>query len=101
MEGGKFEEAVVFMNCSKCDREMRKIASDIMTKKEWQTSTWKKQEHECQCCLDDYHDVVWEYETAEDNMCGDGCMIQGTCSVCGASGVGEFSNRNVDFEVQN
>ena len=54
---------------------------------------------ECVCCRDDFHDVIWDYETAEDNMCGDGCMIEGTCLNCGATGRGEFSNQDVDFEV--
>ena len=38
MNGGKFDEAVVFMNCSNCNREMRKIASDIMTKKAFENA---------------------------------------------------------------
>ena len=41
MNGGKFEEAVVFMNCSYCNIEICKIASDFFTKKEWQSSTLK------------------------------------------------------------
>jgi len=101
MNGGKFEEAVVFVKCYNCGRDMNVIACTFMTKKEWQTNTWKNKKYECQCCLNDYHQVTWDYETAEDNMCGDGCMIEGTCDICGASGVGEFSNRDVDFEVEN
>lgn len=95
----KFETAIITVDCCNCGSSFRKEAVEYMTKKEWQTNTWKNKKYECTCCMNDFHEVTWDYETAEDNMCGDGCMIEGTCDNCGATGRGEFSNRNVDFEV--
>ena len=75
-------EKMINQTCIQCDREFRyQIKTD-----------------ECPCCNNGYHDVEWDYESAEDNMCGDGCMINGVCLECGATGCGEFSNKDVDFE---
>ncbi len=95
----KFETAIITVDCCNCGRIFAEEAVEYMTKKEWQTNTWKNKKYECTCCMNDFHEVTWDYETAEDNMCGDGCMIEGTCDICGATGRGEFSNTNVDFEV--
>ena len=102
VDGKTIYESFITINCCKCDREFTEHASTYITTKEFQTTNWKNKkitDYECVCCRDDYHQVTWDYETAEDNMCGDGCMIEGTCLNCGATGRGEFSNRDVDFEV--
>ena len=102
VDGKMLSETFITINCCKCDREFTEHASTYITRKEFQSTNGKNKkitDVECVCCRDDFHDVIWDYETAEDNMCGDGCMIEGTCLNCGATGRGEFSNRDVDFEV--
>ena len=46
----KFETAIITVDCCNCGRIFAEEAVEYMTKKEWQTNTWKNKKYECTCC---------------------------------------------------
>ena len=78
--------------CCTCDREFQE------PEKLYKNGYADPEDRECNCCYDE-HKITWDYTTAQDNGCGDGCIIDGECDECGATGTAEFSSRNVEFEV--
>jgi len=47
----------------------------------------------CSCCYEGSHVIDWNYNTAEDNGCGDGCMIEGDCKRCNKTFRAEFQQK--------
>ena len=77
--------------CCECDREFQE------PERLYESGYADPEDRACTCCYDE-HTITWNYNTARDNGCGDGCIIEGRCEECGATGKAEFSSNNIKFE---
>ena len=80
------ETKTVTVNCSECGIEFEEEVDGFDNR--------TADDYCCSCCYEGSHRIDWDYGTATDNGCGDGCMIEGECSRCRKKLRAEFQQKS-------